>query len=171
MFLDKTISFQSKGRRGQSFSIPHSSFSQFLFFYFFFSFFLWIYNDYSFFFTSIRCFSSCISFSSPISLEFPLRVSVSFFISILSPYLSDLLLGVFRGASDSDGNVRRKSGIKRLMVGLHLAYSSFRSQAGWLHIHLFRARVAGRLHRFVHESLLPGLYPWQHPEYGHFTVK
>lgn len=92
---------------------------------------MWIYNDYSFFFTSIRCFSSCISFSSPISLEFPLRVSVSFFISILSPYLSDLLLGVFRGASDSDGNVRRKSGIKRLMIGLHLAYSSFRSQAGW----------------------------------------
>jgi len=127
---------------------------------------LWVYDDYSCLsISSIRCFSSRVSFSSSISLEFPLRVSISFFMSILSPYLSDLLCGVSRGASNGDGNVGRKSGIKRLMIGLHLAYSSFRSQAG-CKVHLFRARVEGRLHCYkFHESVRPGFHRWQqHPE-------
>jgi len=37
-------------------------------------------------------------------------VSISFFMSILSPYLSDLLCGVSRDASNGDGNVGEKVG-------------------------------------------------------------
>lgn len=143
-----------KGRRGRSFSFPHSSFSRFLFFPFFFCEFIAIILVF-FLFNSLF-FDFCILFLS----NFP-RISLT---SIFSPFLSrffPLVSPICSSAPLRRQKRRRereeKKRKKRLIIGLHLAYSSFRSQVGWRSISSAREWGDDYIVLF-HESVRPGFH-------------